>query len=119
MRLDGTTRSVADTSERLGRQASGNTRSCDSGSCMGMVNARSVLDTSDQKQETVDLPGHVALADGVLDVEPQHVIRDVMLVELRVHLVQTCPTSVPPGTNTPRDRTTRYKNKPNVSTTKT
>mmetsp|Transcript_55509 Transcript_55509/g.129970 ORF Transcript_55509/g.129970 Transcript_55509/m.129970 type:complete len:471 (+) Transcript_55509:1109-2521(+) len=37
-------------------------------------------------REQMPVPGHVALADGVLDVEPQHVIRDVMLVELRVHL---------------------------------
>ena len=32
------------------------------------------------------VPGEVLLAVGVLDVQPHHVHRDVVLVELRVHL---------------------------------
>ena len=40
--------------------------------------------------EEVLVPRHVAFPDGVLDVEPEHVVRDVVLVELPVHLPASC-----------------------------
>ena len=41
--------------------------------------------------EEMAIPGHVALANRVLNVQPQHVIRKVVLIKLSIHLSHSTP----------------------------
>mmetsp|Transcript_28749 Transcript_28749/g.70877 ORF Transcript_28749/g.70877 Transcript_28749/m.70877 type:complete len:331 (-) Transcript_28749:873-1865(-) len=59
--------------------------------------ARHVLNHALRGGEHVLVPRHVPLAVRVLDVQPQHVVRDVVLVEPRVHLGHVVFVAVVPA----------------------